>query len=88
MDQAEVENTLLTTAEAAARLGVTSQTITRWLNRGILEGIALPIGSRHWYRFRESQIDTLIMLADRAGQDVSSMAFLKNWHMYRRMFRE
>jgi len=45
---------LLTTQQAASRLGVTPSTIRRWVDRGILTYVKLPSGVK---RFREQDIE-------------------------------
>ena len=48
---------LLTSSEAAALFGVSSETVTRWANRGMLSFIRTP-GGRDM-RFRESVVRKL-----------------------------
>lgn len=50
------DTSLLSTAEAAARLGVTKQTVSRWINEGSLAHAR--VGSR--YRIPVSEIDRLL----------------------------
>jgi excisionase family DNA binding protein len=47
---------LVTTTEISARLGVSRQTVSRWIREGRLEALAIEVGSRRpIYRIRESQ---------------------------------
>lgn len=45
--------TLLTTTEAALKLGVQPVTIRRWVRKGLLEAVVLPSGR---LRFEESTV--------------------------------
>jgi excisionase family DNA binding protein len=51
-----VDNGLLRIGEAAARLGVSPQTLRRWAERGLVRTVTLPSGHR---RFAVSDIDEL-----------------------------
>jgi excisionase family DNA binding protein len=48
---------LLTTSAAADALGVTAQTIRRWIEAGQIKAVALPSGH---FRIPQSEIDRLL----------------------------
>lgn len=52
----EADAPLLSTAETAARLGVTKQTVSRWINEGSLAHAR--VGGR--YRIPASEVDRLL----------------------------
>lgn len=52
--------TLLTTQEAAERLGVTAKTIQNYVNSGELQAVATLQGKRRVLRFRPEVIDAFI----------------------------
>ena len=66
------DDCLLTLSEAADQLGVNQKTVYRWVKSGVLDVIPLPSGKRPSYRIRESMIATMIMVADRTGQNITS----------------
>ena len=46
---------LLTTAEVAAALRVSRQTVTKWIRDGRLDAVTIRIGRRVIYRIREGR---------------------------------
>lgn len=47
----------MTTGEVARLVGVTSQTVTRWANAGLLTSVRTPGGHR---RFRPADVHTML----------------------------
>lgn len=81
------DDPLLTLTEAAGQLGVTKKTIYRWVKSGVLDVISLPSGKRPTYRIRESMIETMIMVADRTGQDIANKKPAYDWLSSIKRFR-
>ena len=57
---------LIATREASALLGVTTRTVARWVEEGVLTPAAQAPGPRGAYLFDEEQIDRLA--AERAAE--------------------
>ena len=64
---------LLTPAEAARRLGVTANTVTRWARAGKIAAFYTMGGHR---RFRGSEVERVLLAANQAADDRSSFTSL------------
>lgn len=55
-EETEVKELLISSGEVASMLGVTVQTVLRWVKMDLIDSILLPSGHR---RFRKSDIDII-----------------------------
>lgn len=57
---------VLGSTEAAARLGVTDETVRRWADAGKLRHVRLPSGQR---RYRQEDLDLLLTVIETGAVD-------------------